>query len=224
LLIFHNISVVRVSADDRVKPEHDVERATIRQNENWCRVWLPHPVPCPPRASRDVQKLIGVHGNSMRARDLFLSVSNDEGIAMKQLLYTGLACTGLALQLCAVSAFAQSQPLPSAPVTTPPAAGAQPPTGGPSTPPMTEPANAIQKSGSTDNSGSIKSSAVDKGGVSPGANSFTEAQARSRLQRNGFAQVSELTKDQDGIWRGSAAKNGSLMHVAVDYKGHISTN
>jgi len=126
---------------------------------------------------------------------------------MKRHLRAGLACTGLALQFCAVTAFAQSQPPPSAPVTTPPAAGAQPPTGGPSTLPMTEPANAI-----------------DKSGVSPGANSFTEAQARSRLRRNGYAQVSQLTKDQDGIWRGSATKSGSPVHVAIDFKGHISTN
>jgi putative membrane protein len=111
------------------------------------------------------------------------------------------------LQLGAASAFAQSQPLPSAPVTTPPAAGAQPPTGGPSTPPMTEPANAI-----------------DHSGVTPGANSFTEAQARGRLQRRGYAQVSQLTKDSDGIWRGSATKNGAQVHVSVDYKGHIASN
>jgi putative membrane protein len=144
---------------------------------------------------------------------------------MKRLLRAGLAGSGLALQLCAVTAFAQSQPIPSAPVTTPPAAGAQPPSGGPTTPPMTEPANAIQKSGSVSNNSAVtRSSAVNQGGVSPGANSFTEAQARSRLQRNGYAQVSQLTKDQDGIWRGSATRNGSQVHVAVDFKGHISTN
>jgi hypothetical protein len=58
----------------------------------------------------------------------------------------------------------------------------------------------------------------------PGANSFTEAQARSRLRHNGYSQVSQLTKDQSGIWRGSANKDGAQMHVSVDYRGHIASN
>ncbi|MDX8451169.1 DUF4142 domain-containing protein [Mesorhizobium sp. VK9D] len=37
----------------------------------------------------------------------------------------------------------------------------------------------------------------------PGANSFTEAQAKSRIQDAGFANVSALTKDDQGIWRGT---------------------
>jgi hypothetical protein len=145
---------------------------------------------------------------------------------MKPILCAGLAL-GLALPLGATTAFGQSQPLPSAPVTTPPPAGAQPPTGGPSTPPMTEPANAIQKSSASPSGGAAsmtKGSTSATGNVSPGANSFTEAQARSRLQRNGYAQVSQLTKDHDGIWRGSATKDGSQVRVAVDYRGHISSN
>jgi hypothetical protein len=119
--------------------------------------------------------------------------------------------TGLALQLCAASAFGQSTPATtpsSPPVTTPPPAGANPPTGGPNSWPTAEPANAI-----------------DTGkGVTPGANSFTEAQAKSRLERNGYSQVSQLTKDPSGIWRGSATRNGAQMHVAVDYRGHIASN
>jgi hypothetical protein len=113
---------------------------------------------------------------------------------------------GLALQLCALPGFAQTTPS-SPPVTTPPPPAVHPPTGGPSTPPMTEPANAIEKSG-----------------VTPGANSFTETQAQERLKHNGYTQVSTLTKDSDGIWRGSATKNGAQTHVAVDFKGNISTN
>ncbi len=54
-----------------------------------------------------------------------------------------------------------------------------------------------------------------------GANSFTEGQARSRLEANGFSNVTELAKDNEGIWRGKAMKNGASVAVAVDYKGGI---
>jgi periplasmic protein CpxP/Spy len=122
---------------------------------------------------------------------------------------------GLALQLCASPAFAQSAPAttPSTPpVTTPPAPEVHPPTGGPNSMPTAEPANAIGNS------------SVTQGGLSAGANSFTEAQARSRLRQHGYMQVSTLTKDHDGIWHGSATRNGAQVHVSIDYKGDISTN
>jgi len=59
-------------------------------------------------------------------------------------------------------------------------------------------------------------------GGSPGANSFTEAQARTRLEENGYSAVSALTKDADGIWRGTATKASKSVQVGVDYKGIIS--
>jgi hypothetical protein len=55
----------------------------------------------------------------------------------------------------------------------------------------------------------------------PGANSFTEVQAKTRLETQGFSAVSPLTKDKDGIWRGTASKAGRSMSVAVDYQGNI---
>jgi hypothetical protein len=55
-----------------------------------------------------------------------------------------------------------------------------------------------------------------------GANSFTESQARSRLESQGFVSATELTKDKDGIWRGNATKNGKSLSVSVDYKGNIT--
>ena len=57
-----------------------------------------------------------------------------------------------------------------------------------------------------------------------GANSFTESQARSRLEKNGFLAITGLMKDSDGIWRGKAMKDGKSMDVALDYKGVISAN
>ena len=54
-----------------------------------------------------------------------------------------------------------------------------------------------------------------------GANSFTETQARSRLEEHGYSNVSGLTKDDQSIWRGKATKDGTLVSVAVDYQGNI---
>lgn len=59
------------------------------------------------------------------------------------------------------------------------------------------------------------------GAPAAGANSFTEAQAKSRLEANGYTAVSGLTKDADGIWRGSATRNGQKVEVALDYQGNI---
>lgn len=55
----------------------------------------------------------------------------------------------------------------------------------------------------------------------PGANSFTEDQAKSRIQDAGFADVSNLSKDDQGIWRGQANKDGKNTTVALDYKGNV---
>ena len=41
-----------------------------------------------------------------------------------------------------------------------------------------------------------------------GANSFTEGQAKSRIESNGFSNVTELRKDDQGVWRGKATKDG----------------
>jgi hypothetical protein len=54
-----------------------------------------------------------------------------------------------------------------------------------------------------------------------GANSFTAGQARSRLEKSKFQQVSDLKKDDDGVWRGKATKDGTSVEVWVDYKGNV---
>ncbi|MBQ0821197.1 PepSY domain-containing protein [Microvirga sp. HBU67558] len=61
------------------------------------------------------------------------------------------------------------------------------------------------------------------GAVEPGANSFTEAQARSRLEAKGFSNVTELRKDDQGIWRGKAQRDGKSVSVGIDYKGTVQT-
>jgi len=66
--------------------------------------------------------------------------------------------------------------------------------------------------------------AVDPGAPLEGANSFTENQAKDRAMSAGLTDVSALTKDDKGIWRGTAMKNGASVKVAVDYKGNVVTN
>lgn len=53
-----------------------------------------------------------------------------------------------------------------------------------------------------------------------GANSFSEGEARRRLESNGFAGVGSLTKDDGGVWRGTATKDGQSVQVWLDYKGN----
>lgn len=54
-----------------------------------------------------------------------------------------------------------------------------------------------------------------------GRNSFTEGEARSRIEKAGFANVSGLKKDDDGVWRGKATKNGQSVDVNLDYQGNV---
>jgi len=55
-----------------------------------------------------------------------------------------------------------------------------------------------------------------------GKNSFTESQARKRLRKHGYAHVSRLKQDDQGIWRGSATKDGKIVSVSVDYQGNVT--
>ncbi len=55
-----------------------------------------------------------------------------------------------------------------------------------------------------------------------GANSFTEGQAKSRLEGAGLKDVTDLKKDDQGIWRGKAMHDGKSVTVGFDYKGNIA--
>jgi uncharacterized protein with FMN-binding domain len=63
--------------------------------------------------------------------------------------------------------------------------------------------------------------APEPGAPLKGANSFTEGQAKDRAIAAGFTSVSSLAKDGDGVWRGSAMKDGKSVKVAVDFKGNV---
>ena len=55
-----------------------------------------------------------------------------------------------------------------------------------------------------------------------GANSFTEGQAKSRIETNGYTNVSGLKKDDAGVWRGKATKGGRTVDVSVDFQGNVT--
>ena len=65
---------------------------------------------------------------------------------------------------------------------------------------------------------------AEAGAPFEGANSFTEGQAQDRILAAGFTDVSALTKDDKGIWRGTASSQGKKTDVAVDYKGNVTSN
>ena len=54
-----------------------------------------------------------------------------------------------------------------------------------------------------------------------GANSFTEGQAKSRIESTGYTNVSGLRKDDQGVWRGRAMKDGRSVNVSLDFQGNV---
>lgn len=54
-----------------------------------------------------------------------------------------------------------------------------------------------------------------------GANSFTMSQAKTRIEAKGFSKVSALKKDESGVWRGKAEKDGQPKDVSVDFQGNV---
>ena len=54
-----------------------------------------------------------------------------------------------------------------------------------------------------------------------GRNSFTEGEAKSRIEKMGFSNVTNLKKDEHGVWRGRAMKDSKTVEVSVDYQGNV---
>ena len=65
----------------------------------------------------------------------------------------------------------------------------------------------------------------DKAVTAPvkGRNSFTEGEAKSRIEKAGFTNINGLKKDDDGVWRGTATKDGRSVQVSLDYQGNVVT-
>ena len=65
---------------------------------------------------------------------------------------------------------------------------------------------------------------ANPGGLAAGANSFTETQAKSRIEASGYANVSALKKDEKGVWRATAMKDGKSVQVSLDTEGKVVAN
>ena len=110
--------------------------------------------------------------------------------------------------LTASAAFAQANP-PASP-------GSGGPTGS-SNPAVNTTGNAPSTANPSGTANIVAASALERG-----SNSFTEGQAKSRLEGAGLTNVTDLKKDDDGIWRGKAMRDGKSVTVGFDYKGNIA--
>ena len=79
--------------------------------------------------------------------------------------------------------------------------------------------NAAAASGNTNQA--VATTAANAPAPAKGANSFTMGEAKSRLEKNGFSNVGDLTKDDNGVWRGNAQKGSTTTTVWLDYKGNV---
>jgi hypothetical protein len=57
-----------------------------------------------------------------------------------------------------------------------------------------------------------------------GANSFTEGQALARIEAAGFTNVTNLKKDDKGVWRGRAMRGGKQVNVSLDFQGNVTAS
>ncbi|MCP1762450.1 hypothetical protein [Bradyrhizobium japonicum] len=55
-----------------------------------------------------------------------------------------------------------------------------------------------------------------------GANSFTEGQAKSKIEEAGYTNVTSLKKDGNGVWRGKANKGAASTDVSLDFQGNVN--
>lgn len=101
-----------------------------------------------------------------------------------------------------------------------PALGQTTPSPSPTTPPAATPAPAPAPRAATPPAGG--SQVVPAAALEPGANSFTEGQARSRFEDAGFTGIQNLTKDEAGFWRGRGMRQGTAVDLAMDFRGRIA--
>lgn len=85
--------------------------------------------------------------------------------------------------------------------------------------------SAQTQSGTTDGSADTPAvstqDANNPGAPVEGANSFTEDQARERMQEAGYTDLKDLKLDDKGFWNASAMKNGAQVQVLLDYQGNV---
>jgi putative membrane protein len=76
----------------------------------------------------------------------------------------------------------------------------------------------------TGTSGTAPASRSQQTAAAPvsGANSFTEGQAKSRIESAGFSNIRGLSKDDQGIWRGQAERGRQQVEVSMDFQGTVT--
>ncbi|MFZ0113359.1 MAG: hypothetical protein WAL15_03285 [Xanthobacteraceae bacterium] len=110
-----------------------------------------------------------------------------------------------------IGAVAVAQPAPSRPTPSQPA-----PAPAPVAPSSQDTAAASGNSNQT-----VATTNANAPTPARGANNFTEGEARSKIESNGYSNVSGLTKDDNGVWRGNAQKGSQQAQVWLDYKGNV---
>ena len=127
----------------------------------------------------------------------------------------------LAATLLAGSALAQTTPGNTAPGATSnaPMPGVNPNTGVTPNTGLTG-RNSGTAAASGDRNQAVTTTSANAPQPARGSSSFTQNQARRRLERSGFQSVSGLAKDSGGVWRGTAMKDGQPVQVWLDYKGN----
>ncbi len=58
-------------------------------------------------------------------------------------------------------------------------------------------------------------------GQTPGANSFTEAQAREAFTKAGYTGLSQVMQNEQGLWTATGTLNGQSTQVSLDYRGTV---
>ena len=133
----------------------------------------------------------------------------------------------LAATLLAGTALAQTTTRPATPGNAAPGATSNAPMPGVSPSTGTTPNTGVvdRNTGTAAAAGDRNQAVATTGANAPqparGANSFTEGEARRRIEAEGFSGVGALTKDDGGVWRGTATKGGASAQVWLDYKGNI---
>lgn len=57
-----------------------------------------------------------------------------------------------------------------------------------------------------------------------GANSFSDGQAKGHIENSGYSNVTDLSKDANGLWHAKAMKGGKSVNVSLDFKGNVVAN
>lgn len=87
---------------------------------------------------------------------------------------------------------------------------------------LAQTAPAPASSAARDTTGSTARAPVNAAPLENGANSFTQEQAGQRLRDAGISDLTDLVKDDNGIWRGRGQWQGRDVSVGLDFRGNIS--